>query len=116
MSREGYEYVLLGTQPNFSWITGGGDNQIIHGAEVGFVHILVTDDGVYMITNNIERPRVSAEEISGLDLDSVEYVWYEDGVPGAVHKITGGGKTAFAPDWIRHSAPLPNLFPDAAHN
>jgi hypothetical protein len=56
MDKGGYQGVLFGTQFNFSWLTGGGDNQIIHGTELGFVNLLVTSDDIYIITNNIEMP------------------------------------------------------------
>jgi Xaa-Pro dipeptidase len=94
MKGKDFSGVLLGTQHNFSWITGGGDNQIIHGNEMGFVHVLVTRDKVYLITNNIEMPRVMAEEASGLGLDTVEYLWTEGDTEREVQKIVGRGKVA----------------------
>ena len=94
MDEKGFNAVLLGTQHNFSWITGGGDNQIIHGNETGFVHVLVTGDKVYLITNNIEMPRVMAEEAAGLGFHPVEYLWTGGDVGKEVQKIVGKGKVA----------------------
>jgi Xaa-Pro aminopeptidase len=94
MTQNGYSGVLFGTQHNFSWLTGGGDNQIIHGTELGFVNMLVTAEKLYMITNNIEMPRVLAEEIKGLELDREEFIWTEGGLEKAVYDIVGGGKMA----------------------
>jgi Xaa-Pro aminopeptidase len=94
MERKGYDGVVFGAQHNFSWLTGGGDNQIIHGSELGFVHLLVTGEKVCAITNNIEMPRISAEEILGLDLEQVEFLWTAGNPSDEVGKIVGTGKIA----------------------
>jgi Xaa-Pro aminopeptidase len=94
MTQKGYKGVLFGTQHNFSWISCGGDNQIIHGTELGFVHVLATDNALYLITNNIEMPRVTAEETAGLAMEEAEFLWTEGGVEQIVKKIVGKGKVA----------------------
>ncbi len=94
MQQNGYGGVLFGTQHNFSWLTGGGDNQIIHGNEMGFVNILVTAEEVSVITNNIEMPRVLAEETEGLELDKRELIWTAGGLEKAVHEIVGTDRLA----------------------
>jgi Xaa-Pro aminopeptidase len=92
--QKGYGGVLLASQHNFSWIAGGGDNQIIHGSELGFVYVLVTGEAVCVITNNIEMPRVTAEEIGGLDLEQVEFLWTAGNPLDEARKIVGRGKIA----------------------
>jgi Xaa-Pro aminopeptidase len=94
MRKKDFSGVLLGTQHNFSWITCGGDNQIIHGNELGFVNMLVTAEKLYMITNNIEMPRVVEEETDGLPLDTVEFLWTEGDAGSEVKKVVGDGKVA----------------------
>jgi Xaa-Pro aminopeptidase len=94
MDKGGYQGVLFGTQFNFSWLTGGGDNQIIHGTELGFVNLLVTSDDIYIITNNIEMPRVTDEEVEGLDLKKIEFVWTEGSALKSVQELVEGGKLA----------------------
>jgi len=94
MDENGYGGVLFGAQPNFSWLTCGGDNQIIHGAEIGFVNILVTGDGLYIITNNIEMPRVLAEEVRVKRFKNLEYVWTENGLKKMVDELSGGRRIA----------------------
>ncbi len=75
LKKDGYGCVLFGAQPNFSWLSCGGDNQIIHGTELGFVNVLVTMDDAYLVTNNIEMPRIKTEETVGIPIKTVEYIW-----------------------------------------
>ena len=81
MNENGYKGVLFRAQHNFSWLTAGGDDQIIHGTELGFVCILVTLDAVFLITNNIEMPRVSEEETEDLGKDP----FWETPLRGPLH-------------------------------
>ena len=94
MNKNSYKGVLFGAQHNFSWLTAGGDDQIIHGTELGFVCILVTLDAVYLITNNIEMPRVSEEETEHLSAECVEFIWTEATIKACVDDIVKGGKLA----------------------
>jgi antitoxin VapB len=94
MKNNEYRGVLFGTQHNFSWLTGGGDNQIIHGSEIGFVNILVTPDDALLITNNIEMPRVVEEETEGLDFTKDKYPWTGSAVTESVRKVLGKGRLA----------------------
>jgi len=89
-----YDAVLFGTQHNFSWITCGGDNQIIHGTELGFVNMLATAEKLYLITNNIEMPRVTQEEAGSIETEKVEYLWTGGDVADEVKKIVGNGDVA----------------------
>jgi len=94
MDKKGYGSVFFGTQPNFSWLSCGGDNQIIHGTELGFVQFLVTSEKVYLISNNIEMPRITCEEIDKLEVEKVEYIWTEGKLEKIVREISGDGKIA----------------------
>jgi Xaa-Pro dipeptidase len=55
--------VLLTQQSNFSWITGGGDNFVMMGSELGASSALITENKDYVVTNNTEAVRVEEEEI-----------------------------------------------------
>lgn len=94
MGKNGYQGALFSTQHNFSWLTCGGDDSIIHGLEQGFVNILVTQDDVYIISNNIEIPRVTGEEIQGLDFKTVQYNWAKGSLQNSINDIIGNGKLA----------------------
>jgi Xaa-Pro dipeptidase len=75
LHKAGYGGALFGDQYNFSWLSCGGDDQIIRGTELGFVNVLVTIDDAYLVSNNIEMPRIKAEETAGVPFKTVEYIW-----------------------------------------
>ena len=65
LEREGLGGVLLNGQHNFAWITGGASNAIDKSRDNGAASILIRrDGGRFLLANNIEMPRVLAEEIS----------------------------------------------------
>jgi antitoxin VapB len=71
--------VLLTTQRNIAWLTGGGTNRIDGSRETGAGSLLVTADGRrFAIANAIELPRLMSEVVAGLGFDAVEYPWIED--------------------------------------
>jgi antitoxin VapB len=76
MAREGFGGVLLNAQHNFAWLTGGGSNGIDAARENGASLLLVRADGRrFSLANNIETPRLFAEEISAGDFEAVEVPW-----------------------------------------
>ena len=54
--------LLLKRQANFSWMTGGGLNMVGIATELGNASLLITEKGKFVITNNIEAPRMVEEE------------------------------------------------------
>jgi hypothetical protein len=50
---------LLRRSANFAWYTNGGDNRVNHASPLGVADVLITLDGDYIFTNNIEALRVS---------------------------------------------------------
>ena len=79
LSREKLGGVLLNSRHNFAWLTAGGDNGIDLGKEGGVATLLVTAKGRrYIVANNIEMPRLLAEEVSETDFEPVEYAWQQE--------------------------------------
>lgn len=75
----GFVGVLLKRQANFSWMTGGGLNLVGITTELGATSLLITKKEKYLISNNIEAPRMIDEE--GLEAQGFivkTYPWYED--------------------------------------
>jgi Xaa-Pro aminopeptidase len=71
--------VLLSTQPNFSWLTGGRSNRIDGSRDGGNGALLVTADGRrFVLANNIEAPRLMAEALDGLGFELLEYAWIDE--------------------------------------
>lgn len=68
--------VLLNAQHNFAWLTCGRSNGIDLSRENGVASLLVTRGGErYLLANNIEMPRLLAEEVSASDFEPVEFAW-----------------------------------------
>jgi hypothetical protein len=76
---KGVAGVLLKRQANFSWMTGGGLNLVGITTELGATSLLITKHEKYVISNNIEAPRMIHEE--GLEAQGFivkTYPWYEE--------------------------------------
>ncbi|MBN2032500.1 MAG: aminopeptidase P family N-terminal domain-containing protein [Deltaproteobacteria bacterium] len=71
--------ILLKRQANFSWMTGGGLNLVGIATEVGATSLLITRKSKFVISNNIEAPRMVEEE--GLEAQGFKmliFPWYEE--------------------------------------
>src|SRR5918992_1146665 len=80
--------LLLSSPANFAWYTGGADNRVDHGAPVGVASVLVTRNDAYILTNNIEAPRMREEQTP--EMEVVEHSWHEE--PAALlWELSGGG-------------------------
>jgi Xaa-Pro aminopeptidase len=96
LSETGLDAVVLRRPENFAWYSGGADNRVDHASPTGVADIVVTRSGEYVVTNNIEAPRMREEQVPGWDV--VEYEWYE-GPGDLVRKLAGGAAVgADAPD------------------
>jgi Xaa-Pro aminopeptidase len=75
-SAHGLGGILVNTQPNFAWLTGGRSNRIDGSRENGNGSLLVSARGErFVVANNIEMPRLREEALAGLDFTPVEYHW-----------------------------------------
>jgi Xaa-Pro aminopeptidase len=88
LGETGRAAILLASQSDFAWITAGGDSRVAVDARDGVGAVLITDANAYLLTSNIELPRLLDEEVGGLPLEPVVYPWYElDGVPAMLGKL-----------------------------
>lgn len=69
--------VLFTQQNNFAWYTAGGRNFVALASERGAASILVTPEKDYVITNNIEAPRIEKEELEDLGFCLCLFQWYD---------------------------------------
>ena len=91
MDRLGLGALLLRLPANFAWYTGGADNRVDHGDPLGVAGILLTQEAAYVLTNNIEAPRMRGEQTP--EMKVVEHPWHED--PEALlRELTGGASIA----------------------
>ena len=71
--------ILLNTQPNFAWLSGGRSNQVDSSRENGSGCLLVSARGErFVVANNIEMPRLQEEVLAGLGFSPREYVWIQE--------------------------------------
>ncbi|MCI0812222.1 MAG: aminopeptidase P family N-terminal domain-containing protein [Chloroflexi bacterium] len=76
LQRNELEALLLNSQANFAWLTGGGENYVYVGDAAGEAYLLVVPDRAYLLTNNIEARRLQDEEVAGLPFEAVTWPWH----------------------------------------
>ena len=77
LKAENLNGLLLSYQSNFSWFTAGGENRVVIASTEGAASVLITQTQNYLITNNIEAPRLLEEEVDGLNFEIVRFQWNE---------------------------------------
>jgi Xaa-Pro dipeptidase len=91
LQSKGFAGILLKRQANFSWMTGGGLNLVGITTELGATSLLITKNEKYVISNNIEAPRMIHEE--GLEAQGFipkTFPWYEDQETATVKDLMKG--------------------------
>ena len=79
---------LLKRSGNFAWLTSGAASYVNTAADTGAASVLVTPDASYVITNNIEAPRLEQEEeLAALGFRIVAAPWYQSNL--AAEKLLG---------------------------
>jgi len=94
--------LLLKRQANFSWMTGGGLNLVGITTEMGATSLLITENSKFVISNNIEAPRMIEEE--GLEKQGFiikTFPWFEDQEALIVKELIGDGP-------VGSDVPFPN--------
>jgi Xaa-Pro aminopeptidase len=84
--------LLLKRQANFSWMTCGGLNLVGITTEFGATSLLITEDSKFVISSNIEGPRMIEEE--GLEKQGFIpkiFPWHEDQETAFVRELAGDG-------------------------
>lgn len=72
---KGFAAVRLARPESFAWYTGGGDNRVDHAAAQGVAELVVTSDGHWVVTDNIEADRLRHEQVPGFEV--LERSWHE---------------------------------------
>ncbi len=82
---EGLESVWFGEPSNFARLTGGGDNVVDHHSPVGCALAGYDGERLHVVTDNIEAPRLAAEEVPDADYHTSE--WYEGSLAETVADV-----------------------------
>lgn len=86
-----YDGILLSRADNFAMATGGARNYVNVAADGGASSLFIDKDGkACFVGNNIEQPRMMAEELNGLTDEVREFLWFEDSAAALVQREFGG--------------------------
>ena len=91
LSARGWNWLLLQSPGSFAWLSGGGRSYIVGGDPRGVGMVLISPQSVHLLAANIELPRLTEEELPGLEITVESAPWTEffaDPEP-AVRAITG---------------------------
>ncbi len=83
MSRQGARAIRLKGVDWFSWATCGGNSVVILTNEMGIAEVLVTEDRLFVLTDAIEKQRLTAEELPP-EFEVISRPWDE---PNAKNKV-----------------------------
>jgi len=98
---------LFTAQNNVSWITAGMEDLVVRGHDPGFVYTLITRDGAYVLTQNIEGPRLLAEEkVDELGYELRMYPWWTEGIDKLIAGLCDTSR--LANDGFGPGRPMPN--------
>src|SRR5467141_607983 len=76
---EGLAGVLINTQPNFAWLSAGGDNGVDSSREAGVGTLFVRRDGrKFVLANRIELTRLMTEQVEGQEYEPIQFGWEEE--------------------------------------
>jgi Xaa-Pro dipeptidase len=92
LAASGYHAALFTSQPGVAWVTAGLEDRVVRNEEPGLVWALVTAASAHLITSNVERPRLAAEERTGeLGFELHAVPWYRpEGLAETAAQLAGG--------------------------
>ncbi|NIS79262.1 MAG: M24 family metallopeptidase [Anaerolineales bacterium] len=84
--------LVLHTVSSFSWATCGAASYINIASTTGEASLVITSEKKFLVTNNIERPRMSVEEkLENQGWEIIETLWYQQN--DVIADLTRGLKT-----------------------
>ncbi|MFC6865207.1 M24 family metallopeptidase [Halomicroarcula sp. GCM10025817] len=86
LAENDHEAVWFARPNSFTWLTGG-DNVVDRAGDVGVAAAGYDGDGVTVVTNNIEAPRLREEELAA-DVDVETFEWYDGSLAEAVAAVS----------------------------
>jgi Xaa-Pro aminopeptidase len=102
---DGLQGVVLGSQANFAWITGGGHSHVATSAETGVGSVVITQDVAAVVCPNIEAARLVEEELPKGSFEVVEHPWHQpERRNRIIDELAGGEVASDLPDAKRKPA------------
>jgi Xaa-Pro dipeptidase len=95
--------ILLATQTNFLWFTGGHRNDVLKNENYSLVYLFITEDNKYLISSDSDCDRVMDEELHDLGFNLIKYNWYDQTPFDAIKKIKPDAKIGsdfYTPDAV----------------
>ena len=77
MAEERWDAVEISRYSWLAWLLGGTEPRVLTAPERGNCTVVVTAERTVVVANNIEAPRLRAEEIGELPLEWAIYNWWE---------------------------------------
>lgn len=99
MEAEELDSLVLGGATNFAWITAGGDDVVALASERGVAAVVVTLEGQFVVTDNIEAGRLAEEELQGLEFEIVQDEWHKNNFVQLIDGVVTG-EVAADGDWL----------------
>ena len=107
LAGSGYGAALFTTQPGVAWVTGGLEDRVVRNEEPALVWALVTETAAFLITTNIEQPRVAAEEnLATFELHAVPWC-SAGGLAEVAESLADGQKLTETPPSMRMAGRCP---------
>lgn len=79
LRREGLAAVLLNSQYNFAWLTGGASNGVDESRDNGVASVLISAAGHrYLLASVIEMSRMLTEQVNDKEFEPIEFAWQEE--------------------------------------
>lgn len=92
LQSKGFKALLLKRQANFSWMTCGGLNLVGIATELGATSLLIMENEKFVLSNNIEAPRMVKEEgLENQGFTLKTFPWYEEQEASVLNGLVGEG-------------------------
>jgi Xaa-Pro aminopeptidase len=112
-ARHGARAVRIGRPASFAWYTGGADNRVDHAADRGVAEVVISAEGEWVVTSNVEVHRLREEELA--NIETVAHPWL-NGPDQTVRSLVGDGAVSDAdPGIASELAKLRLVLDDDAH-
>ena len=79
LEKTGHDGIVIRKLANFAWITAGGRGFVGLAGDNACAGIVITKNGVFVAGNNIEPPRLMAEELPKGFAEQITVPWCDDG-------------------------------------